>query len=1333
MPPTTGEEAASQSAAMDKSMSDSEESLLADEDGMFVDGIYIPPAQPPTLSMDPTGPRLIITQIENHFFKSYAENEVLGPFHKCFNAIVGPNGSGKSNVIDSLLFVFGYKASKIRCKKVSVLLHNSDQFQNVQSCTVAIHFAEIIDTEGDGYDVVPGSEFVVSRTANKDNSSFYQLNHTRVQFKDIAMLLKKHGIDLEHNRFLILQGEVEQLAMMKCKGEKEGETGMLEYLEDIIGTSRYKKPLDQVFERTEILSEKTTEKLNRLKLVQKEMDELKEPMEEAVKFLKTENTIVRTKNLIFQKNLKNIKEKEEVEVANREEIAIVQKQFDDQLKTLKAQKQECKDRQDKEAMIYENLKHKKESIKEAFDKANKKDILLQANMTNKIEARKRKKQQIVEEKKKLVKLEAVPEENEKAINEVETRMEQISVEKAEYDAQKEVLLVKVQQETEPLQAEKEVMQTDLAELKEVVYKANSEFTLAETELKLCVAMEEKEQTKLAELQNLLQTSTATIQERTQQVTELKKAIPSLKKQLNEANVELVQVKQEEANLINYIRTERATLEESKSSMQASRSRGRVLDSLLKAKSEGNCPGLFGRLGDLGAINAKYDVAVSTACGPLDNIVVDSVNTAQWCIAFLKTHDIGRGVFIALDQQEHLWDRASTPIQTPENVHRLYDLIKVPDERVKTAFYYALRDTLVAKDLEQASRIAYGARRYRVVTLNGDLIETSGTMSGGGTRVSRGRMGQSVAVSNINPKDLENLEKDIKQMEINVAALRERQTALEALIGELQPKLRAAQTDLEKYTQELQSLKQQCPSLRSKLAEQEVRAKETKADAHQVKKLTSVVEKRKAEVDAATETANQLQTKVDKLSKKIAEKSTDKIKPLDKKIKDRVASMELCRSQITKLRVAVRTAERNYITTKENIALIEEEVGEMENSLRIMKQERQEIEEDANKLLKCVEEITEQLAERESVFTEARQEMDAITKEETKLKSEKIDVDEKIRVFDKKLKEYNAIVNSLRHKLNNLKLQPIINEPEEALEQFSDEKLDAEDLQAAEKKLESAENYLKAAKPNLTAIQEYRKKQVIYTERAKELEIITTKRAEMRKLYDDLRSRRKNEFITGFSIIKGKLKEMYQMITIGGSAELEMVDSYDPFIEGIQFNVRPPKKTWKKIFNLSGGEKTLSSLALLFALHYYKPSPLYIMDEIDAALDFKNVSIVGNYIKDRTKNAQFIIISLRSNMFELCDNLLGIYKTFNTTKSITINPKWYDGEPAEQEPPVEGQSDQNEALGRNEVGVESNNASQENGNDSSEGSQVDSAEDRMEGSDRTLPETPDQSCSSGDMN
>lgn len=128
---------------------------------------------------------------------------------------------------------------------------------------------------------------------------------------------------------------------------------------------------------------------------------------------------------------------------------------------------------------------------------------------------------------------------------------------------------------------------------------------------------------------------------------------------------------------------------------------------------------------MGAIDAKYDVAVSTACGPLDNIVVDNVETAQRCISFLRQNDIGRATFIGLEKQEKFRPQCNQRIQTPENVHRLFDLIRVEDDRVSPAFYYALRNTLVADNLEQATRIAYGAERHRVVTLKGELIETSG--------------------------------------------------------------------------------------------------------------------------------------------------------------------------------------------------------------------------------------------------------------------------------------------------------------------------------------------------------------------------------------------------------------------------------------------------------------------------------------------------------------------------------------------------------------------------------------------------------------------------------
>jgi len=201
--------------------------------------------------------------------------------------------------------------------------------------------------------------------------------------------------------------------------------------------------------------------------------------------------------------------------------------------------------------------------------------------------------------------------------------------------------------------------------------------------------------------------------------------------------------------------------------------------------------------------------------------------------------------------------------------------------------------------------------------------------------------------------------------------------------------------------------------------------------------------------------------------------------------------------------------------------------------------------------------------------------------------------------------------------------------------------------------------LQNLKPDLKSIQEFREKCTDHKAKLDDYEVVHQQREEARRKLDTLRQQRLNEFMEGFAVISMKLKEMYQMITLGGDAELELVDTMDPFSEGINFSVRPPKKSWKQITNLSGGEKTLSSLSLVFALHHYRPTPLYFMDEIDAALDFRNVSIIANYIKQRTKNAQFIVISLRNHMFELADLLVGIYKTHDVSKSVAINPSVFE--------------------------------------------------------------------------
>ena len=128
---------------MDQGPKDPNDEVRDEDGGIHVDGIYIPPPPLPALTFDSTEPRLVITHIDNYNFKSYYGPVKLGPFHKSFTSIVGPNGSGKSNVIDSMLFVFGYRAQKIRSKKISVLIHNSDTHPDVQSCTVRVHFQKI--------------------------------------------------------------------------------------------------------------------------------------------------------------------------------------------------------------------------------------------------------------------------------------------------------------------------------------------------------------------------------------------------------------------------------------------------------------------------------------------------------------------------------------------------------------------------------------------------------------------------------------------------------------------------------------------------------------------------------------------------------------------------------------------------------------------------------------------------------------------------------------------------------------------------------------------------------------------------------------------------------------------------------------------------------------------------------------------------------------------------------------------------------------------------------------------------------------------------------------
>jgi structural maintenance of chromosome 4 len=264
-------------------------------DSTEMGNVVVPPSTATTT-------RLMITKMVLENFKSYAGIQEIGPFHKRFSSIVGPNGSGKSNVIDALLFVFGKRAKQLRLNKVSELIHKSSNFINLEYAKVEIYFQLILDDENseDDYEIIPGSEFLITRIAYKNNQSKYFISGKNSTYAEIGLLLRQHGIDLDNNRFLILQGEVEQIAMMKPKAQTPHEDGLLEYLEEIIGSNRYVNQIEESSKSVEQFNEIRVEKVKRLQISQSDRESLERPRTEALAYLEREANIRHKNNLLYQ-------------------------------------------------------------------------------------------------------------------------------------------------------------------------------------------------------------------------------------------------------------------------------------------------------------------------------------------------------------------------------------------------------------------------------------------------------------------------------------------------------------------------------------------------------------------------------------------------------------------------------------------------------------------------------------------------------------------------------------------------------------------------------------------------------------------------------------------------------------------------------------------------------------------------------------------------------------------------------------------------------------------------------------------------------------------------
>ncbi|KAE9449289.1 hypothetical protein C3L33_18819, partial [Rhododendron williamsianum] len=1250
-------------------------------------------------------PRLFIREMVLRNFKSYAGEQRV--------AVVGPNGSGKSNVIDAMLFVFGKRAKQMRLNKVSELIHNSTNHQNLDSAGVSVHFQEIIDLDEGTYEAVPGSDFVITRIAFRDNSSKYYINDRLSNFTEVTKKLKGKGVDLDNNRFLILQGEVEQISLMKPKAQGPHDEGFLEYLEDIIGTNKYVEMIDESYKQLEVLNEKRSGVVQMVKLAEKERDSLEGVKNEAEAYMLKRLSLLKWQEkatkLASEATNGEMAEKQDKVSSLEENLKLEREKIQENKKTLKELealhmkymkkqeeldsglkccKEEFKEFERQDVKYREDLKHMKQRIKKLDEKIEKDSLKIDdfkkkgadsSNMIPKLEE-------------DIPKLQNLLSEQEKILEDIKESAK-VEIEMFRGD------LAKVRAELEPWEKQ-------LIEHKGKLDVASTESKLLNEKHEAGCAAYGDAQKKIIDIQNTIGKTTS--------------GILSIQNELEKNRLEAVEARKveqeclkEQEALIPLEQAARQKVGELSSVMESEKSQGSVLKAILQAKEMKEIQGIYGRMGDLGAIDAKYDVAISTACPGLDYIVVETTSSAQACVELLRRKNLGVATFMILEKQVDHSPRLKEKVSTPEGVPRLYDLIKVRDERMKLAFYAALGNTIVAQDIDQATRIAYGGNKdfRRVVTLDGALFERSGTMSGGGSKPRGGKMGTAIRATSVSAEAVANAETELSDMVAKLSNIRQKIADAVKSYQASEKAVSLLEMELAKSQKEIDSLNTQHVYLDKQLDSLKAASQPKQDELDRLVELRKIISAEETEIDRLTQGSKQLKEKSLELQDKIENAGGEKLKNQKSKVTKIQTDIDKSSTEINRHKVQMETAEKTIAKLMKGIEESKKEkerlIGEKEKLLLTFK----EIEQKAFTVQENYKKTQELIDQHKDVLDKAKTDYEGLKKTVEELRASEVDADFKLQDLKKAYKELEMNGKGYKKRLDDLhialsehmeQIQKDLVDQEKLQATLTDQTLAGDcDLKRASETVALLEAQLKEMNPNLESISEYaflspflnwtteviicakcsvlkcspnctryRRKVSLYNERVEELNSVTQQRDDTKKKYDDWRKKRQVYLaggITSILLVVGAVvidmnhelcssrSCVLMMITLGGDAELELVDSLDPFSEGVVFSVRPPKKSWKNIANLSGGEKTLSSLALVFALHHYKPTPLYVMDEIDAALDFKNVSIVGHYVKDRTKDAQFIIISLRNNMFELADRLVGIYKTDNCTKSITINP------------------------------------------------------------------------------
>lgn len=1164
---------------------------------------------------------MYLKSIEVQGFKSFA-NKINFEFHNGITGIVGPNGSGKSNVADAVRWVLGEQRIKqLRGAKMEDVIFAGTENRK----PLGFAFVAITLDNSDHSLAIDFDEVTVSRRIFRSGESEYMINGSVCRLKDINELFYDTGIGKE-GYSIIGQGQIDKILSGKPEERRE-------LFDEAAGIVKYKRRKVMTQKKLEDEQANLVRVNDILSELEKQVKPLEAQSEKAREYLKLKEELKTNDINMFLLEVDNIKEKihsinEKQEIADndlRETNELFEKtkneyeQLEIQIEGITAKVDEKKTEVNKIELLKEKYYGEINLLNEQIHSARQND----SHVKERIEAVNKKLKELEEERDSYLTNKAELAETLKHADEIR---------KSEYDK-----LATVTDNISSLTEEIEEAKNEIIELLNQKSAIKSKIQRYDTMLEQINIRKAEINQKLIKFSSDKDSQGKIIDELNEelskvngQIIELNDKSDEITGNIRKCSEDLSELDKQSKNLMVEYQRDKSKLESLKNITERYEGYGNSIRKIMEIKEQKK--GVIGVVADIIKVDKEYEIAIETALGgSIQNVVTDTETTAKELIEYLKKNKYGRATFLPLSSIANRTGFNNERVLSEKGVLGLAcDLVHIKKEYEAIA-KYLLGRIVVTDHIDNALVLA---RKYsytlRIVTLEGELLNTGGSMSGGAFRNSSNLLGR---------------RREIEELENNILKNREKLKNCEEEIKSLQAKNMNNNGELEKIKNVLQEQYLLQNTVKMNLNQASEKQKELTSTFDDFMKESSEIGIQITDIkENNNELNNELKTYEDLNS------------ALEEKIKELNVSLEAEKLKEQEQSEKVDGMKLEFMEMNQKITFISENINRINNEMELQNEELQNIninavdsEKEIENKLQEIDEIQASIQQAVETFDTLNADIQTLNEDKEQLQknhkdffSKRETLSEKMTQLDKEMFRLNSGKEKLEEQQDS-QINYMWNEYEitynMALELKNEE---YDNLSELKKNISELKSKIRAlGDVNVNAIEEFKSVNERYTFLKTQHDDLVTAEKSLIQIIEELDRGMREQFSEKFAQIRVEFDKVFKELFGGGKGTIELNEDEDILEAGITIISQPPGKKLQNMMQLSGGEKALTAIALLFAIQNLKPSPFCLLDEIEAALDDSNVSRYANYLHKLTKYTQFIVITHRKGTMEAADRLYGI--------------------------------------------------------------------------------------------